>query len=50
VLDFLHAKAHRVVWSQTLNGGVGLNSDSARHGDFDNDKSTLDSIIAIIKG
>jgi hypothetical protein len=50
VLDFLNAKVHRVVWSQTLNDGPGLNSDSARHGDFDNDKPTLDSIVAIIKG
>lgn len=50
VLDFLNAKPKRVVWSQTLNGGPGLNSDAAHHGDFDNDKLTLDSVVDIIKG
>ena len=48
VWGFLERPKHRVVWSQTLGAGDGLNSDSAKHGDFDNDTATLDSLVAII--
>ena len=50
VLDFLNDKPRRKVWSQTLDGGPGMNSDAAHHGDFDNDNPTLDSVVDIIKG
>lgn len=49
VFDFLKANPNRVVWSPTLNAGPGLNSDAARHGDFDNDKRTLESVVDVIK-
>lgn len=49
VKAFLNDGAHRMVWSQTLDGADGLNSDAARHGDFDNDDATLKSVSAIIK-
>jgi len=49
VKAFFNDGAHRMVWSQTLDGADGLNSDAARHGDFDNDEATLKSVSAIIK-
>jgi len=41
--------ANSKVWSVTSNAGNGLSSTSKKHGDFDNDKITLDSIIYLIK-
>lgn len=50
VLGFLTAadQPHRCVWSQSLGAGEGLNSDSGRHGDFDNDSDTLTSVSQLI--
>jgi hypothetical protein len=39
-----------MVWSKAEGAGPGLNSDSQRHGDFDNDEPTLTSLEEIIKG
>ncbi len=49
VKTFLNDGTHRMVWSQTLDASEGLNSDAAKHGDFDNDDVTLKSVSAIIK-
>lgn len=49
VKTFLNDRAHRMVWSQSLDAGDGLNSDAAHHGDFDNDEQTLQSMVAVIK-
>ena len=48
VLTFLKEKPDRMVWSPA-SGGAGLSSDSKKHGDFDNDPGTLDSIVEFIK-
>lgn len=48
VLAFLEAKPHRIVWSKSEGEGLGLNSDSRHHGDFDNDESTLKSLVELI--
>jgi len=50
VWRFLNAKPNRMVWSQAEGAGAGLNSDSQHHGDFDNDESTLKSLVEIIRG
>ncbi|NID14495.1 alpha/beta hydrolase [Luteibacter yeojuensis] len=50
VRSFLNAKPQRMVWSKAAGAGPGLNSDSGRHGDFDNDAPTLTSLEDIIKG
>jgi hypothetical protein len=50
VWQFFNAKANRLVWSRAADAGVGLNSDSQHHGDFDNDESTLISLMNIIRG
>ena len=47
VKDFLAAEAHRAVWSPAADG-PGLNSQSRRHGDFDNDAPTLASVQAFL--
>lgn len=49
IKDFFSNCASRVVWSQTIDRASGLNSDAARHGDFDNDDATLKSVSAIVK-
>lgn len=49
VKAFLRNGSNRMVWSQTINAGDGLNSDAAHHGDFDNDEATLKSMVDIIK-
>lgn len=48
VLHFLTSAPSRTVWSQSLDAGPGLNSDSSKHGDFDNDPATLESVAQII--
>lgn len=52
VHDFLHSAdhPHRVVWSPTRGAGAGLNSTSEKHGDFDDDELTLDSVAQFIRG
>ena len=40
--------ANSLVWSVTTGAGGGLNSQSRKHGDFDNDRTTLDSVKHII--
>lgn len=49
VKAFLNDGSNRMVWSQTIGAGPGLNSDAARHGDFDNDEETLISTGIIIE-
>ncbi len=44
---YLSAKPNQVVWS-SVNGGNGLASESADHGDFDNDTATLKSLGYIL--
>jgi hypothetical protein len=39
---------HRVVWSPASDG-PGLSSQSYRHGDFDDDPTTLDSVVTILR-
>jgi len=48
VLDYLGQKPNRTVWSYVMGQAPGLNSDSRKHGDFDNDTATLDSVAAFI--
>lgn len=43
VVAYFGAQPDRTVWS-IANGGDGLNSASERHGDFDDDAATLDSL------
>ncbi|MFJ3448590.1 hypothetical protein ACIPM0_10250 [Pseudomonas sichuanensis] len=50
VHTFLNHDPHRTVWSPSIGQQVGFNSDSAKHGDFDNDPSTLQSVQAFIQG
>lgn len=47
VAQFLSADPTRTVWSE-VQGGPGLNSKATKHGDFDNDRDTLDSVKAFI--
>lgn len=48
VLDYLDEKPGRSVWSYSMGQAPGLNSDSRKHGDFDNDPATLESVLAFI--
>lgn len=48
VKAYLGAAPGRVVWSAVNDAGNGLNSQAARHGDFDNDPATLKSIQFMI--
>ena len=48
VAEFLRAVPERVVWSPKSDVGPGLNSTSAKHGDFDNDPVTLASVYSLI--
>lgn len=48
VLDYLSDKPRRMVWSYSMGQALGLNSDSRKHGDFDNDPATLESVLAFI--
>jgi len=48
VFTFLQGEHNRTVWSPSLDIGAGLNSNSASHGDFDNDETTLKSITHLI--
>jgi hypothetical protein len=49
VRAFLDAVPRRIVWSSVCGAGNGLNCNAAKHGDFDNDPSTLQSVQAIIR-
>jgi hypothetical protein len=49
VLTFLEGDPHRTVWSRSMDAGDGLNSDSKKHGDFDDDEATLTSVVKIIE-
>ena len=42
------AGKNRAVWSPVM-AGPGLNSQARRHGDFDDDPVTLDSIAVILR-
>ena len=48
VLGFLAEKPNRTVWSYAMGQAPGLNSDARKHGDFDNDPATLQSVVAFI--
>lgn len=48
VLNFLEALPHRIVWAESIDAGNGLNSESKKHGDFDDDNATLTSVVNII--
>lgn len=48
VLDYLKEKPRRTVWSHAMGQAPGLNSDSRKHGDFDNDVATIESLAAFI--
>ncbi|MNC77551.1 hypothetical protein D3C75_1295220 [compost metagenome] len=48
VHNFLQGEPNRTVWSPSLDIGAGLNSNSASHGDFDNDETTLKSVTHLI--
>lgn len=47
VATFFSAQGRRVVWSPST-AGPGLNSNAARHGDFDDDDPTMTSVGAFI--
>lgn len=49
VTRFLNAAPDRVVWSRAADQAAGLNSDSQKHGDFDNDEATLASLVAFVQ-
>ena len=49
VRAYLNGQNHGNVWSTVQNAGAGIDSMSARHGDFDNDLVTLASIRDMIK-
>jgi hypothetical protein len=46
---FLAAATHQAVWSITTGGSAGLNSASLKHGDFDGDPDTLQSLAALLE-
>lgn len=48
VRQFLQGVPGSEVWSES-SAGNGLNSMSRKHGDFDNDKATIESVAWIIK-
>ncbi|WP_395373095.1 hypothetical protein [Marinicella sp. W31] len=50
VRDYLNGISHSKVWSVTEDAGHGLNSAALKHGDFDNDVITLESLNHMIKG
>lgn len=50
VSAFLKAAPSRTVWSRAAGRERGLNCDAQKHGDFDNDEATLESIVAFIEG
>lgn len=43
-------QAPRAVWSRTAAAAPGWRSQSTRHGDFDNDAETLDSLATLVSG
>lgn len=45
---FLAADPARTVWSRAMGQEPGFNSDARKHGDFDNDVPTLESVAAFI--
>lgn len=47
VRKFLEAPG-RTIWSPSVGAQEGFNSDSATHGDFDNDEVTLNSVVNVI--
>ena len=48
--DFINGTPNGTVWSVTGNDApTGMKSNSERHGDFDNDKKTLKSIVHLLK-
>lgn len=47
VRAFVEAEADRVAWSVTM-GIPGRATQSVRHGDFDNDDTTLDSVVHVL--
>ena len=49
VRRFLQGQSNGTVWSTVENVGVGINSMSEHHGDFDNDAVTLQSVQDIIR-
>lgn len=48
VRAFVDEQPRRVAWAVTT-GTPGLSTRSARHGDFDNDDDTLDSVVHILR-
>ena len=48
VRDWLNGKPNQIVWSKSVNG-PGLGTESADHGDFDNDDATVKSLKHIIQ-
>lgn len=49
VKAYLEGSPGRMVWSSVSGANSGLNSSAAKHGDFDNDPSTLESVQTIIR-
>ena len=49
VKDFLDGENHRYVLSPTIGQSTGLNSTALDHGDFNENKETIESIMYIIK-
>ena len=47
VYDRLIAVTEPWIWSEH-NAGAGLNTLARKHGDFDNEKMTLDSVVHLI--
>ncbi len=45
---FLAGAAHRAVWSESLEGD-GLKSNARKHGDFDNNESTVASVLWVLQ-
>lgn len=48
VLQYLAEKPNRTVWAYAMGQAAGLNSDARKHGDFDNEPATLESVAAFI--
>jgi hypothetical protein len=48
VKQFFETSANRTIWSAVA-GGDGLSSASRKHGDFDNDRETLKSLVWALK-
>lgn len=49
VRTFFKQEAQRCVWSPITDAGVGLNCDARKHGDFDDNELTLDSLSDFIR-